>query len=139
MFLAETAVLLRFHTIRMIFLLLGRVVIPLLALCACQRDTSTHNFHLASFNNYIRTMTQQLLKAAVRAYWYPISIRPTSISRKKILVKYQNLFVLPQKQGPLLMLQFSQELLHPAMFCRKYMFRCSLERDHALVHEDDSV
>ena len=42
MSLAESAVLLCFHTIGMIFLLLGRIVITILALCTSQGYLSTH-------------------------------------------------------------------------------------------------
>ena len=44
--LAESAVLLGLHPIRMVFLFLGRVVITLLALGACQCNLHSHNSHL---------------------------------------------------------------------------------------------
>ena len=42
MLLAESAVLLCFHTIGMCLLILSCIVITLLALCACQCDLGTH-------------------------------------------------------------------------------------------------
>ena len=50
MSLAESAVLLGFHSVRMSLLILGHVVIALLAFCACQCDLCAHDFHLHLIN-----------------------------------------------------------------------------------------
>ena len=44
--LAESAVLLGLHPVRMILLFFRRVVVTLLALCARQCNFYSHNFHL---------------------------------------------------------------------------------------------
>ena len=44
--LAELAILLGFHSLRMCLLILCHVVIPLLAFRTCQCYSYTHNFHL---------------------------------------------------------------------------------------------
>ena len=46
MLLAESAVLLCFHTVRMSFLVLSHVVIALFAFCTCQCNLCAHDFHL---------------------------------------------------------------------------------------------
>lgn len=54
---AESAILLNFHTLRMILFILCRIVITLLAFCACQSDLCTHNIHLR-FTKPIRRKTR---------------------------------------------------------------------------------
>ena len=46
MLLAESAVLLCFHTVRMSFLVLSHVVVALFAFCTCQCNFCAHDFHL---------------------------------------------------------------------------------------------
>ena len=46
MLLAESAVLLCFHTVRMSFLVLRHVVVALFAFCTCQCNLCAHDFHL---------------------------------------------------------------------------------------------
>jgi len=46
MSLAESAILFGFHSVRMILLVFGRIVITLLAFCTCQSDSCTHFFYL---------------------------------------------------------------------------------------------
>ena len=46
MSLAESAVLLCLHAVRMSLLILRHVVVALLAFCACQCNLSAHDFHL---------------------------------------------------------------------------------------------
>jgi hypothetical protein len=48
-FLAESAILLGFHSLRMSFLILCHVVITLFAFCTCQCNSCAQNFHLALF------------------------------------------------------------------------------------------
>ncbi len=45
--LAERTILPDLHPLGMVLLFLGQVVVPVLAFCARQRDSCTHNFHLA--------------------------------------------------------------------------------------------
>lgn len=44
--LAESAILLGLHTVRMSFLILSHVVVALFAFCTCQCDLCSHDFHL---------------------------------------------------------------------------------------------
>ena len=60
MSLTEPAVLLGFHSFRMVLLFLGQVVIALMALCTFQCDSYTHDLHLR-LNNVNRM--------SVRAYY----------------------------------------------------------------------
>ena len=46
MSLAETAILLGFHSVRMSLLILCGIVVTLLALCTCQCNSCTHLYHL---------------------------------------------------------------------------------------------
>ena len=66
--LAETAVFLRFHTLRMFFLILGGIVVSVLALCAFQCDSCAH------FSN---------LSESVLLYFYSTKKRPMIVSPDK--------------------------------------------------------
>ena len=46
MSLAESAVLLGFHTVRMSFFVLSHVIVALFAFCTCQCNFCAHDFHL---------------------------------------------------------------------------------------------
>lgn len=46
MSLAESAVFLGFHSVRMILLILGCIVVTLLAFSTCQSNSCTHFFYL---------------------------------------------------------------------------------------------
>ena len=71
--LAESAILLGFHTIRMSLLILSHVVVTVLAFRTLQSNSCAHNFHLA-FNIF----TYVLLMVANHPI-LGIKKRPTSI------------------------------------------------------------
>lgn len=72
-FLAESAILLGFHTIRMSLLILRHVVVTVLAFRTLQSNSCAHNFHLA-FNifTYVLLMVANHLILGIKK-------RPTSI------------------------------------------------------------
>ena len=47
MLLAESAILLDFHSVRMSLLILRRIVVTLFTFRTCQCDSCAHNFHLS--------------------------------------------------------------------------------------------
>ena len=60
MSLAESAVLLSLHSVRMSLLILGHVVVTLFAFCTCQCDLCAHDFHLHLNSNFFRLLLMLL-------------------------------------------------------------------------------
>ena len=81
MSLAETTVLLSFHSVRMSFLILCHVVVTLFTFCTCQCNSSTHNFHLALLN-LVYVLRPAYLPHFLGIKKKPASIRPHSITQK---------------------------------------------------------
>ena len=85
MSLAETTVLFGFHSVRVILLFFGHVVVTLFALRTCQCDLYAHDFHLrlffACWTASIR-MPAYLICRFLGIKKKPTSIRPDIISRR---------------------------------------------------------
>jgi len=65
MLFAEWAVLSDLHPLRMVLLIFGQIVVTMLAFCARQCDSRTHNFHLALFIRIIAENSHSFLFSGV--------------------------------------------------------------------------
>ena len=80
MSLAESAVLLCLHAVRMSLLILRHVVVALFAFCACQCNLSAHDFHLR-LNSFVRRSFFYLIAIVFEHKKRPISsIRPNIVT-----------------------------------------------------------
>ncbi len=75
--LAESAVFLGFHSVRMRLLILGCVIVALFAFCTCQCDSCTHFFHLRACSYSSRAFLRPAVKTSARSLCQRLFLHPS--------------------------------------------------------------